>query len=102
MVCVDIVLLNNLFSLFFANYIINYINDSPNIDLYSDLDPSNSKHILDALHNLLNDLNLKGLVSSKYASFGKGDGGPDPDFSPYMYLFLELDDNEPRLFEKIS
>jgi hypothetical protein len=60
------------------------IND---MDYYSDLNPSNSKHILDALHNLLKDLNIKNLFSS-----GEGGGGPDPDFLPYMYLLIDTDE----------
>jgi hypothetical protein len=55
---IDSTILNNIMLIFLVNYMIN------DIDYYSDLNPSNSKHILDALHNLLKGLNIKDLFSS--------------------------------------
>jgi hypothetical protein len=52
-------------------FLINYI------DLYSDLNPSNSKHILDALHHLLKELNIHNLFSP-----GGGGDGSGPYFFP--------------------
>lgn len=75
----DINILNSILLVFLINYISN------DIDLYSDLDPSNSKHILDALHNLLKEINFKDLL-------GQRGGGPDPDFLPYMYMFINTDE----------
>lgn len=77
----DSIILKSIMLIFLTNYMVN------DIDYFSDLNPSNSKHILDALHNLLKNLNIKDLLSS-----GGGGGGPDPDFLPYMYLLIDTDD----------
>lgn len=85
---VDIIILNNIILMFLVYYMID------DIDCYSDLNPSNSKHILDALHNLLKDLNVKDLFS-----LGSG-GRPDPDFSPYMYLLIDTGTKDESVYER--
>lgn len=76
----DSIVLNNFMLTFLVNYMLY------DIDYYSDLNPNNSKHILDALHNHLKNLNLKDIFSSG------GGGGPDPDFLPYKYLLIDIDE----------
>lgn len=85
MVYIEPDMLNNILSIFLHYYMVNYIDDTPSIDKYSDLDPSSdSKHILDALHNILKDLNL---YLRNYSPQGGPD--PDPDFGPYIYLLIK-------------
>lgn len=80
----DINTLDNILLVFLGNYY--YMN---HIYLYSDLDPSNSKHILDALHTLLKEINFKDYL-------GPGGKGPNPDFLPYSSVFLNTD-REPSI-----
>lgn len=74
---IDSSMLKNFLSIFLVNYIIN------DIDYFSDLTPSNSKYILDVLHNLLKNIN-KDLFPS-----GGGGGGLDPEILPYAYLCID-------------
>lgn len=76
---IDLTIINNIMILFLVNY----------IDQYSDLNPSNSKHILDALHNLLKELNIHDLFSS-----GGGGNGSGPFFVP-------LDTDEEKNFSDL-
>ena len=69
--------INTFLGIFLLNYM---INDS--FDFYSNLDPSNSKHILDMLHDLLQK-ELKKFLP------GGGGGGPEPEFIPYMEHLLD-------------
>jgi len=66
---VDSAILNNIMLIYLANY----------IDQYSDLNPSNSKHVLDALHNLLKELNIHDLFPS-----GGGGNNSGPFFFPLI------------------
>lgn len=59
--------------------------------MYSDLDPFNSKHILDALHNLLKEINFKGFLQHKV-----GGRGPDPELLPYMSIFIDTEQEPDR------
>lgn len=68
--------------LFLSNYIISVSC------LYSDLDPENSGHILDALHDLLKEI-------SERVIYNKG-GGPDPEFKNFKYLFIDNGDKSDR------
>jgi len=76
---------------FLVNFWCNYT-----YDFYSDLDEKSSKHILDALHEFLSSLNFTGMMP------GGGPNNPNPDFSSYLFLFLNLEDQEvpemPRFF----
>src|SRR5215467_7160566 len=84
---IDSTILNNIMFIFLLNY----------IDQYSDLNPSNSKHILDALHDLINKLNIHNLFSSE-----GGGGNSDPYFFPLnineedeeFYSYLVIKTNE--------
>lgn len=79
--------LNTLLFSFFINYICN-----ENTDLYSNMDPKESKEILGKLHELLKEMDL----SSFKFDFFKGKGpNPDPDFEKYLGLFLDIDE-EPK------
>ena len=72
-----------------------YIIDS--FDLYSDLNPGNSKDIISAIHQILKDLNLK--------QFYSNGGGPgwDPDFKPFLTKGLFLDSDEsPQGIDEIT
>lgn len=83
----DIDFFNTLLFSFFINYIY-----SENTDLYSNMDPKESKEILGKLHELLKEMDL----SSFKFDFFKGNGpNPDPDFSKYLGLFLDIDE-EPK------
>lgn len=78
----DIIILNNIMFIFLVKYI-----DEMDLysDIYSDLGPENSKHILEALHDTLKNLDMNNIMPN----------GPRPDFSPYSSLFIETN-NKPE------
>lgn len=86
--------------MFFVHYIVSDLDFYEDTNLFSKLDPSNSKHILDALHDILKNLNLKDLNVN---IFGKGGGpDPDPDFFPYMCLFLDTEKEPVFIGERVG
>jgi hypothetical protein len=88
----SIIFFNNTSSIFFMDidiktflgvFLFHYmISDS--FDFYSNLDPSNSKHILDSLHELLKNLDIK-----KYCNWPNGGGDHEPDITPYLYHIVD-------------
>lgn len=72
----DFTLLNSIMLIFLVNY----------VDQYSDLNPSNSEHILGVLHDLLKELNIHNIFSG---------GGGGNSSGPY---FFPLDSNEEEDF----